>query len=318
MTEQNANVERGRGTPDDTELKRVTPASTGGREARIGLFVILGFLATVVLLFLLTDPATFRGRYMVSTRVEDAGGVRRGDPVQMRGVNIGRVHRFDLADGQVDMTLEIEGEWDIPEDSYAQVAGMGLLGGRTVEVVPGTSETPVGRNGFIEGRTSTGGLEDLTEMLGADVEEMMGQLRRLASGETVDAVQGTAFEARDVVEDLGRLLDRQQADIEAVVASLRTSAEAVEGAVSGPELERVLAQTDSAMTRLQTTSQSLDRASRSLETILTRIEEGEGTLGRLSQDEALYDNLNEAAAAFLALAEDIRENPGRYVRLRIF
>lgn len=318
MTEGNGRVESGRGTPDDSELQRVTPASTGGREARIGLFVILGFLATVVLLFLLTDPATFRGRYMVTTQVADAGGVRRGDPVQMRGVNIGRVHRFDLADGQVDMTLEIDGEWEIPQDSHAQVTGMGLLGGRTVEVVPGTSDVAVGRNGFVEGRESTGGLEDLTDMLGTDVEQMLEQLRRLASAETVDAVQGTAFEAREVVDDLGRLLDQQQTEIEAVVTSLRASAESVEGAVSGPELERVLAQTDSAMTRLQATTQTIDRASRSLEVVLARIEEGEGTLGRLSRDEALYDNLNEAAAAFLALAEDIRENPGRYVRLRIF
>ena len=285
---------------------------------RIGVFVILGFFATVLLLFLLTDPATFRGRYMITTQVEDAGGVRRGDPVQMRGVNIGRVHRFELEGDQVDVTLEINGQWDIPQDSYAQVTGMGLLGGRTVEIVPGESDVAVGRGGFIPGRPATGGLEDLADMVGADIDQIMGQLQRLTADETVDAVQGTALDARRMVSELNDLLDAQRTDIERLTASLRSSAEAVEGAVSGPELERTLSRADSTMARLQETGETLGQATRSLETILARMEAGEGTLGRLSSDEELYENLNRAAAAFLELAEDIRENPGRYVRLRIF
>ncbi len=320
MTDREASADRKGRSPGEDELERATPASTGGREARIGMFVILGFFATIVLLFLLTDPATFRGRYMVTTQVEDAGGVRRGDPVQMRGVNIGRVHRFDLdtEGNRVDMTLEINGEWEIPQDSYAQITGMGLLGGRTVEIVPGTSGVAVARNGFIEGRPATGGLEDLADMMGADVTEIMDRLQRLTSDTTVDAVQGTALDARRLVSDLNAMLDTQRAEIEGLTASLRSSAEAIEGSVSGPELERTLARADSTMARLQETGETLGQASNSLEAILARIESGEGTLGRLSNDDQLYENWNRAATAFLELAEDIRENPGRYVRLRIF
>ena len=43
-----------------------------------------------------TDAATFRGRYIITTFVPNAGGIRRGDPVQMRGVNIGRVTDFQM------------------------------------------------------------------------------------------------------------------------------------------------------------------------------------------------------------------------------
>ena len=56
---------------------------------RIGVFVLIGLAASVYLLYLLTDPATFRGRYKVTTSVENVMGLRKGDPVQMRGVNIG-------------------------------------------------------------------------------------------------------------------------------------------------------------------------------------------------------------------------------------
>ena len=42
----------------------------------------------------------------VLTAVTDAGGLRRGDPVQMRGVNIGRVVGFDMAPNGVEIRLE--------------------------------------------------------------------------------------------------------------------------------------------------------------------------------------------------------------------
>ena len=51
--------------------------------------------------------------------------------------------------------------------------------------------------------------------------------------------------------------------------------------------------------------------------ILGRIERGEGTLGRLSVDETLYNTLNDAATSLEELLDDIKENPGRYITIRI-
>ena len=70
--------------------------------------------------------------------------------------------------------------------------------------------------------------------------------------------------------------------------------------------------------RLEQTSQTLGRASGSLETVLARMERGEGTLGKLSQDEALYGNLNSAAANLNQLVADIRANPKKYLSVSVF
>ncbi len=48
------------------------------------------------------------------------------------------------------------------------------------------------------------------------------------------------------------------------------------------------------------------------------MEDGEGTLGRLSEDDALYESLDHALAEIGELARDLRENPDRYIDLRIF
>lgn len=316
MTETTEGAERKHG-PDDAQLERATPAAAGGKEVRIGIFVILGLFAGLLLLFLLTDPATFRGRYIVTTVVDDAGGVRSGDPVQMRGVNIGRVRRFAMANDQVTIHLEINGQWDIPTDSRTRVAGMGLLGGRTIEVVPGTSSEMLSRGDRIPGE-STADLTDLAGTLGEDAAEIVDRIRELIDDATVEAVQGTAVDARQLVGELSTMVARQQADVDRLTASLRRSAEGLESSLDGPELDRSLARADSTLAELHRSSQRLDRASASLEEVLRRLEDGEGTLGRLSADDSVYQNLNLTLESFRALAEDIQENPGRYVRLRIF
>ena len=132
----------GRLTED--ELLSALPARSANREVRVGLFVLVGVAAFLIALFTFTDVGTFRGRYYVTTTVPDAGGVRRGDPVQMRGVNIGRVVGFGMVPDGVEIRLELYDEYDVPEGSVAHLKSSGLLGGMTVDVIPGVGEGNIG------------------------------------------------------------------------------------------------------------------------------------------------------------------------------
>ena len=114
------------------------PARGRYREAWVGLFVVAGLLAVLMTLALMTDAAMFRGRYIVITNVPNASGIRKGDPVQMRGVNVGRIIGFTIAQQGVDIRLEIEGEYPIPTDSRVELKASGLLGGMFADVIPGT------------------------------------------------------------------------------------------------------------------------------------------------------------------------------------
>jgi phospholipid/cholesterol/gamma-HCH transport system substrate-binding protein len=313
----------GRETPNnrvkrtDREMEQAAPPAAGGREVRVGIFVILGILGVLGILFLLTDPGTFRGRYNLATSVENAGGVRSGDPVQMRGVNIGRVRSFDLVDDRVEITLEINGQWRIPRDSRARLAGAGLLGGRTVEILPGTSAEPLPAGSVIPGE-ATADLSDLASVIGEDVEDLFARMQMLMADTTIEAVQGTAMEARQLVRSLSDVVAEQRAELAAALSSVRRSAEGVEEVATSEELRRAVARADSTMQVLQATGERLDQVTTSLGVVVGRMERGEGTLGLLSTDEALYRNLTSASASLEALLEDVRENPGRYIRLRIF
>ena len=313
----------------DTEVKpkrtrsedpvAMVPPRTIDREVRVGAFVIIGIVAALVALFTLTDAGMFRGRYYLRTLVADAGGLRRGDPVQMRGVNIGRVTGFEIVPDGVQIRMEVQGEYEVPQDSRVALRSSGLLGGLTAEIIPGRSNENLDSGDAIMGASNAG--SDIFETaagIGTRADTVLQRAQALLSPQTVNAIGTSAVELQALIAELQALAVQQRTELAGLTGSLRRSAAGVEQATSGPELARAVARVDSLTLRLDAASGSLNRASNSLESVIGRLERGEGTLGRLSRDDSLYNNLNSAAANVNRLAEDIRENPRRYINIRVF
>jgi phospholipid/cholesterol/gamma-HCH transport system substrate-binding protein len=235
----------------------------------------------------------------------------------MRGVNIGRVHEFSLVNGGVTISLEIEGEWQLPSDSQTRLAGTDLLGGRTVEILPGSSSVPLPAGGMMPG-VAVAGIMEVAEDLGIEAQVALGRVRALLDEEAVMALHQTIDEMGELIAALTEVTLEQRAELAEISSSLGRSAGRVEEIVGNEALDRSIARTDSTLVELQTTGENLARASASLETILARIEAGEGTLGRLATEDGLYDRMDEALEELLLLARDIRENPDRYINISIF
>ena len=312
---------RARNGVSDEELAQSLPRESGANHARVGAFVLFGLLSFVVVLFWMTDPATFRGRYKVVTTVSDAGGVRAGDPVQMYGLNLGRVRNLDITGpGTVHITLEIEGRWEIPADSRTRFGASGIFGGRTLLIEPGDATRMLQPWDTIPGESAGGeGLLGSMDELSGQAGTVMERITALLDEETVGSVRGSAREMETLLTELSAIADEQRGGLLALTESLRRSAVGLEdAAAAGPDVASAIARADSAMASLETTSRTLDQAAISLRDMLGRIERGEGTLGRLSTDEALYVNLNAAAESLNALLIDLQENPRKYISISIF
>ena len=305
----------------DEELVAAVPSGTGGMEAKVGLFVLLGLISFVVVLFWMTDPATLRGRYMLVTVVDHAGGVRAGDPVQMQGVNIGRVNGFEMVGpGRVDITLEIEGEWRVPRGSRTVMGEAGLFGGRTLEIVRSTSTEAYAEGDTIEGEGASGsGLLGSVDQLTAQAGSVLSAIDSLLAPATIGNVQGSARELEGLLSELSSVIREQRSTLAQITESLARSAEGLEqAAAAGPDVASAVARADSAMTVLTAAGANLDAATVSLRSVLARMDAGEGTLGRLSTDDALYVNLNAAAESVAALVQDLQANPSKYISISIF
>lgn len=300
------------------------PSRARHREAWVGLFVVAGLAATVITLAVMTDAALFRGRYIVTSNVPNAGGIRKGDPVQMRGVNIGRILGFTISPQGVDMRLEIEGEYPIPKDSRVEVKASGLLGGMVAEVIPGASAEKAGWGDRLPGASGIG-LFDKMDTLAGEADKVAVKVQNLLSDDMVKDLQGGAKGARESLESLQAILREQRGELRALTASLKRSAEGMEKVTTGPELERTVERVDALVQRLDGTLDTLDRSSKSVESILARMDRGEGTLGKLSTDDTLYKNaseatanLNEATKELNKLLADFQAHPRKYINLKVF
>lgn len=318
MTENNVSKRMNTGGPTEEDLRNAIPRSKRRLEFRVGAFVIIGMLSALFALFLMTDPSTFRGRYRITTNVEDAGGIRRGDPVQMRGVNIGRVMSFAMDPHGVRITLEIEGAWDIPSDSRTELSSGGILGGRTVEILEGTAPDFVRGGDHLPGAVAQG-IMDLPSELGQDAQAVLQQIRALLDDPTVEAISGSAAELQGLLARLSRLAEEQGDEVARLTASLNRSASGLEeAAASGEDLARAIARADSVLFTVGQTSAAVLRASEALQGVLAGIEGGRGTLGQLATNPALYETLTETLESVMLLATDLRENPKRYLTVEIF
>ena len=308
----------------ENALPTPTPSRSRDRELWVGVFVILGLVAILTALYTLTDAALFRGRYIIQTVVPDAGGIRRGDPVQMRGVNIGRVSSFHIVSDGVEVDLEIEGRYPIPTDSQVELRSGGLLGGMVANVIPGVAAQDVGWSDALPGSIGKG-IFDQIDVLQEQADKALTRVQRLLDEKTIQNVHEGGDDLRQLLRRLNEMTAEQRDEFTALTRSLRRTAESLEQTATGPEIDRSVKRIDALTGQLDSLVSTLDQSARSAQNVLARIDRGEGSLGKLTRDEALYDNATAAAASLkqaadeLAnLAEDIRNQPGKYVQVSVF
>jgi phospholipid/cholesterol/gamma-HCH transport system substrate-binding protein len=325
-----------RGLEDDSDPsppeKGAGPPVKGGYQTLwVGVFLILAILAGLAALFILTDAAIFRGRYIVTTHVPNAGGIRRGDPVQMLGVNIGRVQRFKIDKSGVAIRLELEGEYGVPSDSHVLLKSSGLLGGMVADIVPGESTRRLGNGDTLPGR-SEAAVMDTANRVAAQVEAVLARAERVLSDPNIESIGSTtrnleagSGQMRKLLAEMNVAVNDQRRELRSLTASLQRSAEGFEKVATGPEVERTLKQIDAATARMDTVMASLERSSTAAETVMGRLDRGEGTLGRLMRDEELYRNMNaamlnmnQATVNINKLSEEVRRDPQKYLKLSVF
>jgi phospholipid/cholesterol/gamma-HCH transport system substrate-binding protein len=166
---------------------------------------------------------------------------------------------------------------------------------------------------------------DTTNRIATQVETVLKRVDTLLDKNTVDNVHASSADLRKLLQQLNATVAEQRRELVGLNRSLRKSSEGIERASAGiekvttaPELERTVKRMDTLTQKIDEVTGTLDRSSRSLESVMARIDRGEGTLGKLTKDDSLYNNLNAAAVNLSKLAEDVRKQPKRYINLKIF
>jgi len=139
--------------------------------------------------------------------------------------------------------------------------------------------------------------------VGEDLADLLERLKLVLNQEARGNIQGSLSDLRSFIQKLqtnGETLDTL------LVHLTRTS--------SGLRREDIAA----TLSSLREATHNLAQVSLSLKEIAERMQQGSGTLGKLSQDEALYENLKSLSQDLDSLVRDIKQNPKRYLKFSVF
>lgn len=111
-----------------------------GTLTKLTIFTVFTIIITFWLASVIGKISLFKDTYELSATFTDATGVLNGDPVKIAGVPIGKVTSFQVTEGEALVTMEIEGDIDIPTNSFVDIKFLNLLGQRVVDIRP--ADTP--------------------------------------------------------------------------------------------------------------------------------------------------------------------------------
>lgn len=305
-------------------------------ELKVGAVILLATVAFFLGIRFFQDIPLFGGTYPMHARFEEAGGLVSGNPVHMKGVNVGSVESvsLDQETQSVHVRLQIQNDVRIPEGSHARVTGFSGLGGVRISINPGPGENPsLPPGSTLPGPPEGTVLDRLTDQaptLATKADSVLTNTNttmRALNQQLLDPqsdLRQTLTSLRGLTSDLEEVTDAEKANIQQLLQNLQ--------AISGDLRAFTDQNSDSLSLAVHRLNRSLDRLNRGLasfeetsarlDALTTKMSEGDGTVGRLVNDPALYMKLDSAAAQTNRLLRDLQENPGRYLDdmtlLRVF
>lgn len=284
------------------------------QEIKVGLLVIVALVVLFGgLMWLSGQSLGGTGKVMVPVQFSSAAGLTNGDPVQISGVQVGRVARVELMEvGRVQVTLEVNGNRRPRIDATAAIKSLDFLGAKVVSYNPGKAEQFLPDDGFLVGTEDTDLAESASEMADRGV-ALLGRTERLLSDEMIEQVRSTlaaAERALDVVGRVGRGSVVSQA--ESSLATLSSAASRLDSILATPDLRRSVEQLDELTTNLNEMTAGLAMATTALGQIMAKVDSAQGTFGKLVNDSTIHQDLHEVMQALTLLLTDLRERPGRY------
>ena len=260
-------------------------------EAKVGLFVLVALIILGYMSFRVSEQGFgLKKGYLVNVVFDNATGLERDASVQIAGVEVGRVEKISLANGKAMVTMRILPAVKLEKDVEAKIKSYGILGDKYIDIVPGT-----------EGGTyiAEGGDIIRTEKQ-ADIDKLLSELGYIAA----DVMAVTASLKKVIGTDEG------EANLKAIIENTRSITE---------NLDKVVKQNDEKLnlmiTNLGEASIEMRKAFSTLNSIVAKIDSGEGTIGKLIENQDAFDNLNQTLASLRDITEKINEGKGTIGKL---
>ena len=280
------------------------------QEVTVGALVLVGLLLFIGGTMWLGGKR-FSTRPTVAVQFTDAGTLKRGSPVRVSGVELGSVDDIAYQGyGKVLVHLHLDERVEPRRDAAAELASVGLVADAIINFNPGAAPEPLAPDAVIIGTVARGFMDIGTE-LGDQAKGVLSGIEAIKFQEVSEDLRRSlqAFERMAAV--YSNTTSGPVAQLTTTMQSLRVVSARIDSSLQAAKLDQTLRSADSLMASLTRLSAEARTTAGQLDTALTRINRGEGSLGRLAADTALYANTQRLMKSLQEFVDELKRNPGK-------
>lgn len=297
-------------------------------EVKIGFIVLLAIIIGVVGFRIMRDQPLFRQANLLYTNFERVDALLPGSIVQVQGLKIGTVRSIEYQPQEKNMlvTLSITGNIPITVGSKAKLVEPGIFGAVTIEIIRAQNAEVIEWESFIEGDIQSSIFESLSDKGDTIADELTQSLQTFNSllikvdsslfSAQKDPIGNTLSNFEKMSVDVQQLIEKRKSDIDSMIVSMSNITKNMDE-ISGSnkaEIDSMLTNLNSASAELEKLSKGLNKTTVSLNEILSKMNEGQGTLGKMVNDESLYNNLDSLSFNLNELIKNIQSDPKKYLK----
>lgn len=306
------------------------------KEIKAGLIALLAIVGFVILFQFMKGKSLFTTDNIFYAKFDNVEGLEASNPVSINGLKVGQVDQIipvTEKDGKIHFVVKVtvDDEFEFSKKSTLEIFEPGLMSGKQMRVNLAYGN-PMAKDGdTLAGAFTLSMMNNISSQVGPVKDQLQIVLKR------VDSLTNNANQI---------LNDQNKAEIRALLLNLNRTVASFEGtsqqtnallANNDPRIQKVLDNanlaTISAKTaidkygrvaeqvdvqKLNNTIDKLSLTADKLNGVISGIQNGEGSLGKLTKDEELYRNLNESSQNLNKLILDLKENPKRYLNFSVF
>jgi phospholipid/cholesterol/gamma-HCH transport system substrate-binding protein len=288
-------------------------------EVLVGIFTTAA-VAVAVLGALWLARGGLDAGYPLYSRFPWGAGLKQGQPVWLVGVTVGFVDKVEFdPEGTLVATYRIQDEYTVPVGSQATVVANGFFGDVAIALIPIAPNA----KGYASGDTvpvgpaamGIAGLTARADTITRGVNDILGSARQqLVDSGGIAEIRRTLEASNRLVGQLGQIAALQSRELQATHGGVRSRAAAIDSV----QVDSTVRALRAASENMATVTNDLKTTSNRLNSVLAKVDSGNGTVGKLMSDPALYNDLRSLLARVDSLTADLKANPKKYVNLSIF
>ncbi|MCU0292612.1 MAG: MlaD family protein [Thermoanaerobaculaceae bacterium] len=304
--------------------------------ARIGLFMIVALAILGVFIVKIEEIpiGSKSGRQRVQAAFPSVAGLDEKSPVRIAGVRIGIVERIALQGDTALVTLALDPDVSLHQGARAEVTSLGMLGDKYVELYPGSLSGPLLPPGTVLGGVSPLGFDKLLSSADAilsDIKVVTESLRKSMGGPQGEQRLDEIVEnIRQLTGDVKAMVAANRGNVDQTMENFKAFSETlkVELPKLAEQLKALAGRADTVVAEnrenlkgsidnIKDLSARLKVAADNINDITGKMNRGEGSIGKLLNDDETVDNLNATLKSVDTGFKSLKETLGRSERWKL-